>query len=603
MMPVNVRGVEERDDKLATLRQLAHVSTPPKDKDDMLWDGLKGPFRYATAEVKPGAGVVVWQTDLKEQLLLDGDGKPRPYAVRGAFGAGSVTWVAQDLGDRQILGERVTTRGWAHVWDKLFDWPNESVPDSKDSKDKNVAPYQGGATWDLGRSYLGLMDLGSTSAALIGIAVLFFIGYWVAAGPGSYFVLLRKGRSTLSWFTFAAIAIGATGLTVGIVKLVLRGAPQLKHVTLVRSAPGEPASVHSQFGLYIPRDGLQKLELKDAAAGRPAYVTAFNLHPAFNASESEFPARQDYYVPVKELHEPGQDAADPKVIRVPYRSTLKKFQAQWSGNLQGGIQANVKLAADVPLVQGSVTNATGHDLRMVYLMVNHPRAVFVTEDEYEARDLVLYVSYWKNGDRIDLKKQFETTLNGGAARINKDAMLVNESDPNAIFHYQGIVTQDRGRMTANSWTEYWYSHLGPSKGGWREAYGGGDYQENNAVRPASFPLLSFYDRLPVSRNEPSTNNFGQQNRANVDRVDFIRRGVRAFDMSATVSAGQMAIIGVSAGDKEKLPFPLEVEGNRIDGEGVIYYQYVVPVDRSAVLKAPTNKPATATQPSKGKAGG
>ena len=62
------------------------------------------------------------------------------------------------------------------------------------------------------------MDLPSRSAALIGIAVLFFLVYWVGAGPGSYFVLSKKGKSAASWFTFAAIAIGATALTAAIVE-------------------------------------------------------------------------------------------------------------------------------------------------------------------------------------------------------------------------------------------------------------------------------------------------------------------------------------------------------------------------------------------------
>jgi len=261
-----------------------------------------------------------------------------------AVGAGSVTWVAQDLGDKQLLGdanrddgqssrEFFSTRGWTKIWDKVFDWPNEPLSSkNRQPKDPALVPFEGGATWELGRSFLKHMDLPSTSAALIGIAVLFFLVYWVAAGPGSYLVLLKKGKAMMSWFTFAAIAIGATGVTVGIVKLVLRGAPQMRHVTLVRVIPGEPSVVHSNFGLYIPRDGEQRIELKDAAPNRASYITAFNLHPVFNTESFDFPARQTYLVPVKEMHEPDREVADPKVIRVPYRSTLKKFQARWVGN-------------------------------------------------------------------------------------------------------------------------------------------------------------------------------------------------------------------------------------------------------------------------------
>jgi len=46
--------------------------------------------------VKADATVAVWQTDLKDEPIMDAAGKPKPYIVRSTFGAGSVTWVAQD---------------------------------------------------------------------------------------------------------------------------------------------------------------------------------------------------------------------------------------------------------------------------------------------------------------------------------------------------------------------------------------------------------------------------------------------------------------------------------------------------------------------------
>ena len=42
------------------------------------------------------------------------------------------------------------------------------------------------------------------------------------------------------------------------VKLVLRGPPQLQHVTFVHMAPDHETVAQSQFGLYIPRDGKQR---------------------------------------------------------------------------------------------------------------------------------------------------------------------------------------------------------------------------------------------------------------------------------------------------------------------------------------------------------
>lgn len=601
LMPVIVQGVEERPD-LATLRQLAHVKDKPTDfaENDRTraWDALKGPFRYAAAEPVAGAIVTVWQTDKDGNAVLDAAGKPKPYVVRRAVGSGCVTWVAQDLGDKQLLGDRATTTGWTHVWDELFDWPNEPIFNTRQAgaqtnADPKMMPYSGGTTWELGKAYLKMMEIPATSAALIGIAVLFFIVYWVAAGPGSYFVLLRRNKATMSWFTFGAIAIGGTVITIGIVKLVLRGAPQLQHFSVVRVAPNEPSIVRSEFGLYIPRDGNQRIELKDTAPNRSSYVTAFNIHPAFNTGDFDFPARQPYIVPVKEVREAGQtESYDPRVINVPYRSTLKKFQAQWVGDLPIGIEGQVKLADDFPMVQGTLTNKTGRDLRRVYLIVSHPHA----DTRYSAPlDWVLYVSYWANGTNLKLTELFAvSTQNGAASNIREGIQLVDSSNPNAFRAYKGLIYPDN--RLAVGWADYWYGQNWRQSGGFDVR----DYSEDEPLSALSFPMLSFYDRLPVSRNEVTTVAGKTDIRKN-DRFDLVRRGLRWMDMSASVSAGNMAIIAVADSRTEKLPFPLEVDRDRIDGKGIVYYQFVHPVDRSAVTGNPAATTQPTTKPSKGKA--
>src|SRR5258706_7398931 len=238
------------------------------------------------------------------------------------------------------------------------------------------------------------MALHGKGAVLVGIAVLLFLIYWVAAGPGSYLVLLKKGKALASWFIFAAIAIVAAVLTVGITKLVLRGPAELKHITVVRTAPGEPMRAHSNFGLYVPRDGDQRIEQRGPAPNRASYVTAFNLHPALVAGDSaEFPARQSYHVPVKEMHEAGQEAADPRVIYVPYRSTLKKFQAEWIGKQLDdttplaagasappppGVDGTGQVSSGKPPGNRTLSNNNTHDPRTGFFIVHNTRVALPT---------------------------------------------------------------------------------------------------------------------------------------------------------------------------------------------------------------------------------
>ncbi|MEZ0265181.1 MAG: hypothetical protein ACAI43_10675, partial [Phycisphaerae bacterium] len=281
LMPVTVSGVVEEKDKPTALRLLAKIdydpATTPTNSDrytarDTLvkawnargvpsdatlpasefpvlagdralylpyinknWDKLQGPFKKATCTLKPNAVVAV---------IDPSDG--RPYIVRGPYGAGCVTWVAQDLADKPLQGGReptrgvFTTEGWFNVWDAVMDWPNEPVRVTQGGQATYKDLFATHVNVETGKASLQYMDLPSTSAALIGIAVLFFIVYWVAAGPGSFLVLAKKKKTHMSWFAFGVLAIAGTAMTYLIVKLVLRGEAKLQHVTYVRHVPGEP---------------------------------------------------------------------------------------------------------------------------------------------------------------------------------------------------------------------------------------------------------------------------------------------------------------------------------------------------------------------------
>src|SRR5204863_5004076 len=188
---------------------------------------------------------------------------------------------------------------WPKIWDRVLDMRNDPlipVPETPESVKNIYAPSAG---IDVGYSLLAGMELQSKSAWLITLAVVFFIGYWLFAGPGVYAYLASKKQTQLSWFSFAASALVATALTVLVVRLTLRGAPDMRHISLVRAAAGEPATVYSRFGLYIPRDGVQQIELKDMAPGSLATITAFAIHPQHLDNSSPDPG-QEYQVMVRE---------------------------------------------------------------------------------------------------------------------------------------------------------------------------------------------------------------------------------------------------------------------------------------------------------------
>jgi hypothetical protein len=96
-------------------------------------------------------------------------------------------------------------------------------------------------------------------------------------------------------------------------------------------------------------------------------------------------------------------------------------------------------------------------------------------------------------------------------------------------------------------------------------------------------MLSVYDRIPLQVRADRL--FGQT--MGGGRTDILRRGARMLDMSQAIAAGSMVILAEAPGP---LPIPMTVSGETVGGEGLNFYQFVIPVDRSP-LKS-TTQPAT-----------
>ena len=578
LLPVELTGVED-ELGLTSLRHLAEVPRPKQKLDDSRsiylrrirgenevhlldpWsDTIDRKIPIAKATVRPGAVVDAYQYEDRKA----------PYLARWMYGHGTVVWAAQDFGSRDLLSQTQFRQvGWENVWDKVFDWPHATI--TKHMAQLTLAEQKQFHDWnkeyqtiyknamnntDVSSSLLGAMELPRRGAALVALAVVFFIGYWLVAGPGSYFFLLAKKQARYSWVAFAVCAVAATGVTILLVRLVLRGPPQLQHVTFVRVTPGQDAVVHSQFGLYIPRDGMQEIALRDTSMKRAAYVTPYPVHPVHLVDTSEYPAYMEYEVPV-----PDRTAEGPPSIRVPYRSTLKKFQARWVGKLPGTIEGKVRLS-DTSL-SGVLSNNTGIDLDNVYLIYHPPSfAALPTLGTVIARprdDLVYWLPgpeegpAWPKGGTIDL----------GGLRERLRA-LSGQSMAARTREQVG----DRGSLNGAFAEAYWTREfLGIHEG---NRYG-------NLDRAAL--LMTVFDRLHPVRGKAEDTAFGS------DRFELHRRSGRHLDASAAIGVGNLLVLARSRGSSP-LPFPLHVEGDLVPGEGTTYYQFVIPMERTGAATRP-----------------
>jgi hypothetical protein len=154
---------------------------------------------------------------------------------------------------------RINT-GWPRFWQSVFGWQQDLQLTSQltvRERDAARKAYDGRSVRDLGYTYGQNLNLTSKTSALVSIALVVFIGYWIVAGPVTYAVLAARGQTHLSWFVYGAVAIAAVVLTLGVVRLMLGGSAELRHVSLARvwCGPGdEPAHVFTRLGIYLPQD-------------------------------------------------------------------------------------------------------------------------------------------------------------------------------------------------------------------------------------------------------------------------------------------------------------------------------------------------------------
>jgi hypothetical protein len=394
------------------------------------------------------------------------------------------------------------------------------------------------------------MEHGQKGATMVFVAVVFFVAYWVLAGPVAYVVLLKQDRARLSWFVFGASAFAATLVTWLVVKIALSGAAEIRHTTVVRSGQATPTVADARVGLYIPKDGPQTIALKQTAPDTVSYVTPFPVHPQFSTG-NDYPAYLEYNVPIRDA-----SADTTASLTVPFRRTLKKIEARWVGVSTTGIEGAAELRPpDQGYVSGTITNATGHDLVNVYVAFKFPVAEELTQD------WVLYVPKLNKGGTIDLAQEWK-----GSTFLPPDTGSVERTNKSM----RGIIGQ-AGREL--QWDGYWLNLLRSASSGLSD----NQYMDLSK----SFVMLSLFERLPPAKVTTEHKN----------RFELLRRGARKLDMSHLMAAGAMVV--VAEADDTPLPFPMEVQGSPAAGTGTTFYQAAIPLKRAQAEAAATQPTASA----------
>jgi hypothetical protein len=103
-------------------------------------------------------------------------------------------------------------------------------------------------------------------------------------------------------------------------------------------------------------------------------------------------------------------------------------------------------------------------------------------------------------------------------------------------------------------------------------------------------MLALFGRFGPHQTQPGSSYSG-------NRYEILRRRAREMDMSQSLASGQLVVFAQADGGT---PLPLEVNGDRIEGEGVTFIQAALPLKRDKLIPppVPATRPSTgpATQP-------
>lgn len=557
ILPVKVLESRQSDD-LQPLVEMSRLNwrTPPEEAKSMR--------RVAFASAKPGA-IVVRSKDW-------GEGKnSSPYLVRGAVGAGCVSWVAQDLGEPTAV--RSLRGGWARIWDEMFGWRNTPTLPNKTMEDKGqTQAYEDskGGVW-VGTAFQAGGQLGMRASGYVLVAVVFFMGYWVIAGPGLYAWLALRKLATLNWFLFGLTAVGAAVLAGLVVRVIQSASPQLEHVTVLRAAFDEPAVMESRVGLYVPSDGNKRLELGKTAPNTVNWITPFPEHPTRYNGAGQFLAAKQYELPIID-----PVSTDPVRVEMPWRSTMKRLQVRWNGELTGRVEGKLRLTGlRGHELEGILTNATPWDLREVYVVF---RGGDLTGDGSNAGgDRLLYLPDWKKGTSVDVGR---VLADAQLRTIGMDRQRGEGEPHDGKAVYGGLEVAHRGYGTevalGEGWAGYWYSRDSVKGAG---GFGDSPVEDANSGYEVSLPVCSLFDRVPPMRNARKKDGGFTDSRR-----DLVRVGSRWMNVSPAVAAGNLVVLAETNGP---LPVPLLLDGSALEGSGTILCQFILPLSRAS---APTVEP-------------
>jgi len=313
-------------------------------------------------------------------------------AVRRLAGAGAVTLVGIDVGQREVSSRLDPQRFWHRLLGERFDVLSSAEMDALRQGDPPPNFQNRTPVW-LDDAVEPLISKTGRAGAGVLLGFVVFSLYWVVAGPGG-FALLRWGkRERHSWVAFVVVAGVFTAIAWGGAAALRPVRTDVTHLTFVDQVHGEgEVRARSWVGALLPRYGTTELSVESS----PGLRHALAPWDAPGSTSDSFPDPRVYTI----------SARRPEGAEFPSRATVKQVRLDWLGAPPwGSIDADgVSLSAE-GRISGALRHGLPSGLEDVTVMLVLRQQAFreASPGALQARTLAWRLTdEWGAGETLDL---------------------------------------------------------------------------------------------------------------------------------------------------------------------------------------------------------
>lgn len=375
ILPVELGELASVEELIATRTKLVGppINDGDRDRDAPPWEQA----RFPTA-------IPIVETTLREGARVVGEPEEAGWNVvtSRTLGRGRVVFVSVRLSD---LFSAPCTVG--HFFRTAF----YLLP--ADSNTEVSAHSQ-----SLFANVVSAIGFPTTGTTYLFVAGLFSAAYVAIATFGSWGFLRRKGWEKQNWTVFSVVALAASALSVVAVGAVRGFSDRLHQIAVIDLRAGERRAIGTGFfGIKTPIDKELDVWLPpDWVGARQPEASSCFLRPlpvGMDVADTRgFADPEDYQLM----------PASAVVKEVRFRATLKRFEGQWNGTLNGTVEGKLTARGRDILGSSYVVNNLGVELKNCILLYS----LFNADTQSITRDSGTYV--YRVGDlspsaqRVDL---------------------------------------------------------------------------------------------------------------------------------------------------------------------------------------------------------